>query len=47
MKKLLSTLTKTLPAACAALAVIMANVFAGMPCHGPYYEPELPEELRK
>ena len=31
----------------AALAIVAAKVFAVMPCHGPYYEPEMPEKLKK
>ena len=43
MKKLLCSLIPTF----AALAVVVAKVFATMPCHGPYYEPEMPDELMK
>ena len=43
MKKLL---VKLVPAF-AALAVVAAKIFAVMPCHGPCYEPEMPEELKR
>ena len=43
MKKMISRLIP----AFAALAVVAAKVFAAMPCHGPVYEPEMPEELKK
>lgn len=31
----------------AAVFAFAANVFAATPCNGPYYEPEVPEKLRK
>lgn len=31
----------------AAVFAFAANVFAATPCSGPYYEPEMPEELIK
>ena len=43
MRKLFGKLVPTF----AALAIVAAKVFAVMPCHGPYYEPEMPEELKK
>lgn len=43
MKKLFGSLIP----AFAALAVVAAKVFAVMPCHGPCYEPEMPEELKR
>lgn len=43
MKKLFGDPIPTL----ATLAVAAAKVFATMPCHGPIYEPEMPEELKK
>jgi len=30
-----------------AVIAIAANAFAATPCGGPYYEPEMPEKLRK
>lgn len=31
----------------AAVFTFAANVFAAAPCFGPYYEPKMPEKLRK
>ena len=31
----------------AAMFAFAANAFAATPCNGPYYEPEVPEKLRK
>ncbi len=31
----------------AALLVVAANLFAGAPCIGPCYEPEMPEGLKR
>ena len=47
MKKMLfKVLTASAPAI-AALTVFMAKIFAASPCVGTYYEPEMPEELKR
>lgn len=33
--------------ALAAVFAFAANAFAATPCSGPYYEPEMPEKLKK
>jgi cyclic lactone autoinducer peptide len=41
--------TRFIAAAIAVIAALMAfaaNVFAGTPCAGAYYEPEVPEKLK-
>ena len=45
-KMLIKALTASAPAI-AALTVFMAKIFAASPCVGTYYEPEMPEELKK
>lgn len=39
--------TKTHIVIIATLLTAVASMFAAMPCIGPQYEPELPEELIK
>ena len=31
----------------AALTTVIANAFAALPCMGAYYEPEMPESLKR
>lgn len=47
MKKLFSQIKASLPMLIATIAVGAATLFSTMPCNGPYYEPEMPEELVK
>ena len=39
-------IAKILAGALSSLMVLVAVAFAAMPCLGPIYEPELPEEFR-
>lgn len=47
MKKLMAFLSSSMLVLFGAIAVGAAQLFAAAPCGGPYYEPELPEELVK
>lgn len=48
MKKTMSQVVKQAVARAAGKSFsTLADIFAALPCRGPWYEPKVPEKLRK
>ena len=47
MKKLFAYIKTQTPMLIAAIAVGAASMFSAIPCGGPFYEPKMPESLKK